>query len=113
LINTPVDGSSHGSSAVAARSAAGYAFGRLRGGGGGGGGGAVVVKLTRTLVIITIVLGLSAWRAARSRAGAARHGASGLVPPFLVLFLVAAAAISVLPLGVRHASATLALQTLT
>jgi uncharacterized membrane protein YadS len=111
LINTPVDGSSHGSSAVAARSAAGYAFGRLRGG--GGGGGAVVVKLTRTLVIITIVLGLSAWRAARSRAGAARHGASGLVPPFLVLFLVAAAAISVLPLGVRHASATLALQTLT
>ncbi len=57
---------------------------------------AVVVKLTRTLMIIPIAVGLSAWRArARPRAGAGTStGAKGIrhaVPTFVGWFLVAVA----------------------
>lgn len=59
---------------------------------------AVVVKLTRTLMIVPISVGLAigAHRRARAAAGAGGQAAptlrwSRLVPPFLVLFLVAAA----------------------
>ena len=58
---------------------------------------AVVVKLTRTLMIVPISLGLAVGTHRRARAAATADGAPAptlrwqrLVPPFLVLFLVAA-----------------------
>ncbi|MGF6885484.1 putative integral membrane protein (TIGR00698 family) [Nocardia sp. GAS34] len=70
---------------------------------------AVVVKLTRTLFIIPICLGLAAWVARRrSRSGAdapaRRTRIIRLVPWFLVAFLAAAALNSagLLGAGVRH-----------
>jgi len=70
---------------------------------------AVVVKLTRTLFIIPICLGLAAWVARRRRSGAAapaqRTRIVHLVPWFLVAFLVAAALNSAHVFGsagVRH-----------
>jgi uncharacterized integral membrane protein (TIGR00698 family) len=75
--------------------ATGYAYGTAAG------GYAVTVKLTRALMIVPVVLGVAALRARRagSRAGTGAGRAPGagtpawrLVPPFLPLFLLAAAA---------------------
>jgi uncharacterized integral membrane protein (TIGR00698 family) len=55
---------------------------------------AVVVKLTRTLAIIPLAL-YESWRTHRTSEAGARPKWWQLVPPFLVLFLVAAAARSV------------------
>lgn len=70
---------------------------------------AVVVKLTRTLFIIPICLGLAAWVARRrshsgATAPARRTRITRLVPWFLVAFLAAAALNSagLLGAGVRH-----------
>jgi uncharacterized integral membrane protein (TIGR00698 family) len=66
--------------------AVGYAFGSTAG------QHAVVVKLTRTTLIVPIVLGLAAWRARTEpgdETGAVR--ARSLVPLFIVLFVLAAA----------------------
>lgn len=52
---------------------------------------AVVVKLTRTLMIIPIAVGHSLARARREGAGEAGMPWRALIPPFLVLFLVATA----------------------
>jgi len=57
-------------------------------------GVAVVVKLTRTLAIVPLAL-YESWRTHRTSEAAARPKWWKLVPPFLVLFLVAAAARSV------------------
>ncbi|MGW2826578.1 YeiH family protein [Streptomyces sp. NPDC001443] len=69
---------------------------------------AVVVKLTRTLMIIPICLGLAVWarrraRAAGPTAASPRVSAFRLVPWFLVVFLLAAAANSagLVPAGVQ------------
>ncbi|MFB7333945.1 YeiH family protein [Streptomyces adustus] len=73
---------------------------------------AVVVKLTRTLMIIPICLGLALWARRRARAADAaadaaadspRVSAFRLVPWFLVVFLLAAAANSagLVPAGVQ------------
>lgn len=56
---------------------------------------AVVVKLTRTLMIIPIAVGHSVARARQVPDGQAGMPWSRLVPPFLVLFLLAAAANSI------------------
>ena len=72
---------------------------------------AVVVKLTRTLMIIPIALGLSAWRARTSRPGPAagghgdRKGIRHAVPVFIGWFLVAVAlnTIGLVPAGWHHA----------
>ncbi|WP_109473243.1 YeiH family protein [Ornithinimicrobium cavernae] len=56
---------------------------------------AVVVKLTRTLMIIPIAVSQSVARARQAVDGEAGMPWSRLVPPFLVLFLVAAAVNSV------------------
>ncbi|HET8607754.1 MAG TPA: putative sulfate exporter family transporter [Gaiellaceae bacterium] len=64
--------------------ATGYAFGHAAG------AHAVVVKLTRTTLIVPVVLGLSLLE--RRRSGSGRKVAPWrLVPPFLVLFVLAAA----------------------
>ncbi|WP_406863595.1 putative sulfate exporter family transporter [Streptomyces sp. HUAS MG47] len=70
---------------------------------------AVVVKLTRTLMIIPICVGLAVLAnrralAARTGASASRVRLAGLVPWFLVAFLMAAAANSVglVPAGVQR-----------
>ena len=73
---------------------------------------AVIVKLTRTLAIIPVALTLAAIRRPREAAaapGPARRpgtwtGWSGLVPPFLVLFVLAAAAdtAGLVPARVAH-----------
>nr|WP_281496874.1 putative sulfate exporter family transporter [Ornithinimicrobium sp. F0845] len=52
---------------------------------------AVVVKLTRTLMIIPIAVGHSVARARREGSTHGRPRWTQLIPPFLVLFLVAAA----------------------
>jgi uncharacterized membrane protein YadS len=87
---------------------------------------AVVVKLTRTLMIIPIVLGLAAWVARRERRNAQRstdgataegqppadfgHRVLRLVPLFLLGFVAAAAANSVglIPAAAQPALADLA-----
>jgi uncharacterized integral membrane protein (TIGR00698 family) len=60
---------------------------------------AMVVKLTRSLMIIPVVVGLTAWTARRKSttvdSGQSRTSIGRLVPPFVVLFLVAAAANSI------------------
>ncbi len=74
---------------------------------------ATVVKLTRTTMIIPIVLGLSAWRSARIR----REGRSGakvsvakLVPWFLVGFLCASllTTLGLIPAPAAHAATSAA-----
>jgi len=64
---------------------------------------AVVVKLTRTLMIIPICLGLAALVARRDRS-AQRVRVASLVPLFLVLFLVAAGAntLGLVPAAAHH-----------
>ena len=76
--------------------AAADSFGR------GAGSYAVVVKLTRTLMIVPIVLGLSAWRARAAGTGGTGAAAGGrlarvkrLMPWFVGLFLLAVVARSV------------------
>ena len=86
--------------------AAGYAYGHAAG------AYAVVVKLTRTTLIVPIVLGLAVLE--RRRAGAATPSArrwTSYVPGFLVLFVVAAAANSagLFDAQVRHDLASVAL----
>ncbi|MDQ6855827.1 MAG: putative sulfate exporter family transporter [Candidatus Dormibacteraeota bacterium] len=72
---------------------------------------AVVVKLTRTLFIIPICIGLALWRRRRASSRARRPRISHLVPWFLVAFVVASALVSVAPppAGVRDALNALAL----
>jgi len=86
--------------------AAGYAYGHVAG------AYAVVVKLTRTTLIVPVVLGLAVLERRRSGASApsVRRWTS-YVPGFLVLFVVAAVANSagLLGAGLRHALATVAL----
>ena len=86
--------------------AAGYAYGHAAG------AYAVVVKLTRTTLIVPIVLCLAVLERRRSGADApsARRWTS-YVPGFLVLFLVAAVANSagLVGTGLRHAFASAAL----
>ncbi|MEV4753995.1 putative sulfate exporter family transporter [Micromonospora sp. NPDC049559] len=66
--------------------AAGYAYGAEAG------RYAVTVKLTRALMIIPVVLGVAGLRYRRSATPANRPALWRLVPPFLPLFLLAAAA---------------------
>ena len=74
---------------------------------------AVIVKLTRTLMIIPISIGLAVARHRRERAASPGSTSAGLpwrrlVPPFLVLFLVAAAinSLGLVPAG-WHGAITL------
>lgn len=55
---------------------------------------AVVIKLTRTLFIVPICVGLAVWRA-RSRGGGHLPGITQLVPWFLVAFVAISALVSV------------------
>lgn len=79
--------------------AAGYAYGHVAG------ARAVVVKLTRTTLIIPIVLALAALERRRAPAAEGRPATriTRLVPPFLILFLLASAANSSGLVGTRPA----------
>lgn len=66
---------------------------------------AVVVKLTRTLMIIPIVVGLAFIHNRRDQRDASRPGLFTLVPWFLIGFLLLAAVNSVLPIPDAAASA--------
>jgi uncharacterized integral membrane protein (TIGR00698 family) len=76
--------------------AAGYAYSHAAG------GYAIVVKLTRTLLIVPVVLALAAGARRRNAGASVRYG--GIVPLFLVGFVAAAAVGStgVLDAHVRH-----------
>jgi len=92
--------------------AAGYAFGRSAG------DYAIVVKLTRTLMIVPIVLGLSIYHQRKSREGSTpaatpnvtsrARNAWHLVPGFIVLFLVAVGteSLGIIPKSAHHGIAT-------
>jgi uncharacterized integral membrane protein (TIGR00698 family) len=74
---------------------------------------ATVVKLTRTTMIIPVVLALSAWRSARARresGPAARVSVGRLVPWFLVGFLCASllTTLGLIPAPAAHAATTTA-----
>ena len=58
---------------------------------------AVVVKLTRTLFIIPICIGLALWRRRRSSASAPVPRVTHMVPWFLVAFVAASGLVSVAP----------------
>jgi uncharacterized integral membrane protein (TIGR00698 family) len=80
---------------------------------------AVVVKLTRSLMIVPVVLALIAWQARRRPTGADNPGTATdsprpaawrLIPPFIAVFLVAAAlnSIGVIPATWTATTSTLA-----